>query len=449
MSHLSRNCSIVALISFFLASFSLQASIVPQEEAQDIAKKAFAFKSTYKFRNADQIKITDVHTQMVDGEPAYYIFNLAPTGFVIVSAEDEYNAVLAFSEESTLKLDDEDKMLPIFGNLKQHEQHIDYIRTNDYKPAASIGKEWSLLRNSEVADFSTKEPEGMVIAPLTTTTWNQGQYYNGFTPTDADPEAVDGRTYCGCAPIAMSQLIKYHDYPSIGNGAINYTDSIYGEQSANFCREYNWQNMPDSLTEYNDDVAEFIYHVGVSTRTNYSIVYTSTFVSYIADALANYWNYDESIDWFYDSNGQFARVAIDDLNRGRPVLLTGESYSNGIFEGAHAWVADGYGYFLDPDPNQPDEYFHFNWGWGGDNNGWFLDTEGSWAPIPFSSGTRPITYYWERYVVHNIFPAENKCAAPGTLYSGQISAFRANLFTSYVPPEQYEQTVNLSKKAML
>jgi len=248
----------------------VNATQVPLEKAKEIAKTAFAFKSTYKERSATALKITEVHTQMIEDKPAYYIFNMEPKGFIVVSAEDSYNAILAFSDEGQMTLGDEEKMTPVFGNLYQHEQHIEYIQKTNYKVPATVKKEWDWLKASSVSDFTGRNPDGMVVAPLTTTLWNQGQYYNGYTPTDViDTLAPDGRTYCGCGPIAMAQLIKFHDYPRIGNGRISYADTLYGRQSADFCREYNWQNMPDSLTDYNDDVAEFIYHVGVSTQSEF------------------------------------------------------------------------------------------------------------------------------------------------------------------------------------
>ena len=131
-----------------------------------------------------------------------------------------------------------------------------------------------------------------------------------------------------------------------------------------------------------------------------------------------FFNYDEAADWFFDFDNEFARVAINDLNQGRPLMLSGEAYNGNVFAGAHTWVADGYGFFLEPIGDQPDEYFHFNWGWGGDNNGWFLDTQNAaWNPIPGTFGTEQITFWWQRYVIHNIFPAENNCGAPKTLYT--------------------------------
>jgi len=438
MSQIYKNCYYLLFTTILvLSATALEATNVPVEEAKKVAITAFASKSVTKERSAKDLKITDTYTQMLGDKPAYYIFNIEPKGFIIISAEDDYNTVLGFSDESRLQLDNTERMSFIYGNLHEHEQRIEYIRTHDYKPAPEVSQEWDRFRSSSVEVFSGRSPEGMVIPPLTTTTWNQGKYYNAYTPVDnVDPEAPDGRTFCGCAPIAMAQMIKYHNYPATGNGAIKYEDPDYGEQAVDFCRPYDWNAMPDSLTDYNDDVSEFIYHVGASTQTFYSTVYTETYISYMRDAMVNFWNYDSAASWFLDRDNEFADVAISDLNKGRPVVLTGQAWNNGVFGGAHTWIADGYGY----SPSTGDPFFHFNWGWGGDNDGWFLDATGSWAPIPFSSGIRPITYYWERYVIHNIFPAEENCGAPNYIYINSVSPFRASFASDYVT--EYEKTIN-------
>ena len=442
MSNVLKKLSLLVFLGAFLfTSFTASANQVPLEKAKQLAKTAFALKSSYKERSAQSLKITEVHTQMIGDEPAYYIFNMEPKGFIVVSAEDKYNAVLAFSDESQLLLHDDEKMVPVFGTLNNHEQHIAYIKQNEYETPAAIQKEWDVLRAASVEDFSGKNPEGMVVAPLTTTIWNQDQYYNAFTPTDViDTLAPDGRTFCGCGPIAMAQLIKFHDYPRIGNGNLTYVDPIYDRQSADFCREYNWSNMPDSLTDHNDDVAEFIYHVGVSTQTEFSTVYTNTYISRMRDALVEYWNYHSDARWFFDLNNEFAIAAVADLNQGRPLLVSGSAFNGTTFLGAHTWVADGYGYFLEPQPGQPDIYFHFNFGWGGDNNGWFLDNGATWAPIPFNN-VPANTFYWDRFVIHNIYPAENGCSAPSLIdasrIEGELAVVRVNFVGTYDRPVQF------------
>ena len=414
----------VILLALLFVTSSVSATQIPLDKAREYAKVAFGLKSQQNFKSLEDIKIVSHYEKKTyNDDPAYYIFNLAPKGFVVISAEDSYNPVLAFSDESSFDINKTAINESFFNTLGDHERKIGYLRHEGILPPQHVKREWKTLIDFKAENFLTRNPEGMVVPPLTTTKWNQGEFYNAFTPQDTDPDGQAGGsgTYCGCAPIAMSQLIKYHNFPPSGNGDIAYVDPIYGKQEADFCNTtYNWNNMPDELTAPNDDVARLIYHVGVSTRTEFSNFYTSTFVSYIRDALVNLFKYDESASWFFDANGEFADVAIDNLNQGRPVLLTGDATTGG----AHAWITDGYGYFLDPGPNQADEYFHFNWGWGGDNNGWFLDTGATWAPIPDfeQPGNYFISFYYNRYVVHNVFPSDEECAAPRAGFTSGLGA---------------------------
>lgn len=382
-------------------------------------------------KNARSLRITESFAKKTDDETNFYVFNLAPTGFVIISAEDRYNPVLAFSEESQLILENEAEYIGLWGTLSHHEERINYIRENNLQPSWTVQREWQGLRNGDTA---LSRSSGVVIPPLTTTKWNQGTYYNAECPANEDTAAngPDGRTYCGCGPVAMAQLIKYHDAPVNGNGSNSYVDPVYGIQSADFCNTtYNWDNMPDELTAPNADVAKLIYHAGVATYTYYSTDYTETYISYMRDAFVNYFGFDQSANWFYDANGDFHWVAKNDLDRGRPLLLSGVS----IYGGAHTWVADGYGYFSADDSEGSDEYFHYNWGWGGSNNGWFLNTDESWFPRADDTTNVEITYYFDRYVVQNLFPAEG-CQPPERTYTSGAENSSIYLNVQYYSGEQ-------------
>ncbi len=433
--------SLLTAIAILCCTTFLSAKQVPEQQARDYAKTVFAVKASHQLKSMADIKVTDAYTRTtLDGESSYYIFNFEPKGFVIISAQDVYSPVLAFSDESQINLDNEVYGESLFNTLGRHEVQIEHLRRTGVEASKKVQDEWAALAALRPTDYLSKDPDGTVVSPLTTTLWNQGEFYNDFTPKDADPEAIAGGTYCGCVPVAMAQLIKFHDYPPQGNLSITYDDPQYGTLSADFCNtSYNWSNMPDALTGPNDDVAQLIYQTGAATRTSFSTVYSETFISYVREALVHYFNYDEAASWFYDADGEFARVAIDDLNQGRPLIATGVAPN---FGGTHSWVVDGYGYFLDPDPNQPNEFFHFNWGWGGDNNGWFLDTDTTWEPVPGEVGTQVITFYYDRYVVHNIFPADSNCAAPSntdrnsTYYTSGVANTAA--FLHYFEPTLQE-----------
>ena len=408
-----RNSLTFFVILLFLSlSHTLFARPIPVEEAEALAKVAFkTFASNQN--SAQAATVTSKYTKTQDGQETYHIFNFAPKGFVIIAAEDSYNALLAFSDESSIDFNanDSEKNSVLFGSLSVSETRIAFMRQNAIEAPAAIRAEWEGLRKGDNR-LPTRERLGVIVAPMTTTLWNQGKYYNAECPANATTtNGPDGRTYCGCAPIAMSQLIKFHNFPLSGNGSKTYQDPTFGTLSANFCSTtYNWANMPNELTSPNADVAKFIYHVGVSTNTYYSTTYTSTFVSNVRDALVNYFKFDNAAKWFYDAQyDKFAGVAKKDLDAGRPLLLTGTSRAGG----AHAWVADGYGNFTLTSSSAPAEYFHFNWGWGGDNNGWFLDSGSSWNPLPNQpGGLSSISYYYDRFVVHNVFPSTVACQAP-------------------------------------
>jgi hypothetical protein len=406
-----RNFSVLTCIFlFFSLTTTLSARPIPITEAETIAKtvfKTFATNGT-----SGTATVSSKYTQTLDGQETYFIFNFAPKGFVIIAAEDAYNPLLGFSDESNIdfNVNESEKNSVLFGTLSVSEKRIEFMRKNAIEASSAVRSEWDNWRKGD-SRLNTREKLGIIVAPLTTTKWNQGQYYNAECPANASTvNGPAGRTYCGCAPIAMSQLIKFHNFPQSGNGSKTYQDPTFGSLSANFCNTtYNWSNMPNELTAPNADVAKFIYQVGVSTNTYFSTVYTSTFVSNVRDALVNYFKFDQSAKFFYDAQfNLFAGVAKKDLDAGRPLMLTGTS-KNG---GAHAWVADGYGNFTLTSSSAPAEYFHFNWGWGGDNNGWFLDGGTSWNPLPNQPGTQSISYYYDRYVIHNVFPSTVSCQAP-------------------------------------
>jgi len=418
---------------FFLVSINtLFAKEIPITAAEKLVATVIQRNAGPALKNARNLSVTQRFTKAVDGKANFHVFNLSPTGFVIIAGDDRYNAVLAFSDESNIDLSSEEAYIGLWGTLSLHEERIQYIRANNLIASAAVKNEWKTLRNREV---NVSRRNGVVVAPLTTTKWNQGTYYNAECPANAETaeSGPDGRTYCGCGPIAMAQLIKFHNYPVTGNGSNSYVDPIYGEQTADFCStDYNWANMPDELTAPNADVAKLIYHMGVATFTYYSTDYTETYLSYMRDAFVNNFGFDQSANWFYDANGDFNWVARNDLDRGRPLLLSGVSK----FGGAHTWVADGYGYFDASGGAGETEYFHFNWGWGGSNNGWFLDTDESWFPREDESNNAEITYYFDRYVVQNLFPASDGCQSPESFYANGAENDGIYLNVNYTSGEQ-------------
>ena len=400
---------IYTLLCLTLLSLStVQANQVPLEEAEKLATAAFQLyggqESTKK-----TISIQDRYTKQYNKAISYYAFNFSNGGYIVLSAEDQYNAVLAFSDSGHIDFADEQANIGIWGELSRHERSIEYGREKNLKSNTNIASEWETLKNiANGKGFKKNLNFDPVIGPLTTTKWNQSGFYSESCP--ADTAGVDGNTYCGCLPIAAAQLMRYYENPAPGNGSVSYNDPLYGPQSVDLCGQtFDWANMPDTLAEHNSTLADFIYDVGKSTETHYSTSYTGTYVSKLRDALVYYYGFDSSMKSYYGTDqSRYSSVLKKEFDEGRVVFLSGWTIDSLDYADiGHTWVADGYGY-----SNTGAEYMHFNWGWGGANNGWFLDTPGFWVPHESNPEQANVSYYWYRYTLYNIFPAGEDCQSP-------------------------------------
>jgi len=162
----------------------------------------------------------------------------------------------------------------------------------------------------------------------------------------------------------MAQIMKFWSYPTTGSGFHSYNHSRYGTLSANFgSTTYDWSAMPNNVTSANNAVATLMYHCGVSVDMNYGVSATGGSGAYHTDvvtALKTYFGYSSGVKRELRSSysqSQWISLLKNELNAGRPIQYAG--YGSG---GGHSFVCDGY------DNN---DFFHFNWGWGGSSDGYF------------------------------------------------------------------------------
>jgi hypothetical protein len=135
--------------------------------------------------------------------------------------------------------------------------------------------------------------------------------------------------------------------------------------------------MPNRVNRPNNAVATLLLHLGISVDMNYGTKASGAqsfgYSNSAADALKNYFGYKSSLLGTYRSgytDSVWTKMIIDEINAGRPVYYDGHGS-----EGGHAFVCDGY---------KEDNFFHFNWGWGGMYNGYFYLND--LAPGPGGTG---------------------------------------------------------------
>ena len=199
--------------------------------------------------------------------------------------------------------------------------------------------------------------------------WNQTDLYNNMAPLD--PNSVySGHCKSGCVANAMSQIMRYWEWPRHGQGGHGYNASSYygnyGWQEANFeDATYRFELMPDFLDfaspQYEVDATALLeYHAGVSVDMGYGPSASGAYSEDVGPAMQEYFGYSPDLEHRYKSNGgnnQWKNSLRANLDSGMPLYYASQGDAGG-----HAYVLDGY------DDN---DMFHLNWGWAGFDNGWY------------------------------------------------------------------------------
>lgn len=324
-------------------------------------------------------------------ENLFYVYeNANGEGWVIVAANDAVTPVLAYSETGHFRTDN----LPV--NVKswmgKYNKFIEKIEADGVEASEEATEQWKNLRKAPRAVQAT-----VVVGPLIKTTWDQDSPYWNLCPGSGSSKA-----YTGCVATAMAQVMNYWQWPVQGTGSHEYQpldpnsttgakSKRYGKQSANFgATTYDWANMKNSYstgsytTVEATAVATLMFHCGVATEMMYgndadggSGTYTVNYDDWTDPACAQnafvtYFKYKKSGLTGYMRDGDeyggttyYQKWSDDDwtamikaeLDKKHPIMYGGAGSGGG-----HSFICDGY--------NDAD-YFHFNWGWSGENDGYF------------------------------------------------------------------------------
>ena len=337
------------LLVLFCIVFSSFAVKVPVEKAREIA---VGFYAHYCLHDNVQPVVKEINVTEFQNVITIYTINFEPKGFILIAADDAAIPVLAYSDESDFPRDLTNPATKEW--IDGYSREIFKIITNKLSNKETL-KKWNELF-PRTTDAPTHD-----VNPLLATTWDQGCYYNALCPSDVS--GTCGHVWTGCVATAMSQIMKYHNFPPQGVGSHSYVDPTYGLQSANFGNTtYNWSSMPNSVTGPNTQVATLMYHAGVSVDMQYATSGSGAFSEEVPYSLMNYFNYQPGVAIQYKNNysnvEDFKDTIRADLDKQLPVYYSGSNPSEG-----HAFVCDGY--------RMSDGTFHFNWGWSGSCNGWY------------------------------------------------------------------------------
>lgn len=319
-----------------------------------------------KFFEASQLEFRGGTAEMVYAEPqgAFYVFNAGSRGFIIIAGDDAYRPVIGYSNESSF---DAGNIPPaLVDYLDGIALSINSLRSRGNATATPmVAAEWeSVLNHGRLIS----RYGGRTVGYFCQTKWNQDYPYNCCCPED--PDGSGGHAIVGCLATAMSQLMRFWKMPEQGIGSHCYFHEDYGEICADFgATNYDWNNMPNVL---NSDASEeeklatgtLCFHCGVTIEMGYGPNGSGGASGPIPGVMHAYFNYSDAMVQLrrddYDLE-KWKRMVREQFDMGWPM------YYGGCQDGGcHAFVCDGY---------DDHDMFHFNLGWGGGSDGWYIIDE--------------------------------------------------------------------------
>lgn len=198
-----------------------------------------------------------------------------------------------------------------------------------------------------------------------TTVWDQDSPFNDLCPKVGLFKRE--KAPAGCVPIAVGQIVAYHEYPNLTCNGVNIDYSSLKK----IRNKSDISNAKDTLGRI--VATNFIHFLssGLACDVYYGRIFGISFGFALPSSAKRTFEllgYDNvNLNWNYSED----RV-ISSLDKDCPVFISAIA---GLVDG-HAWVIDGYKMrnYVSPEGRieKTQCLVHCNWGWRGQNNGYFV-----------------------------------------------------------------------------
>lgn len=294
--------------------------------------KAHALSIATKYINNPKLSNDTPQTRssQANEQPAYYIFtNPNDKKFVIISGESKLNELVGYGDKMTENPNDQPPYFKLF--LKEYERVVKEVR-------------------SKAATTTPQRPIKRKVEPLLTCKWSQYDPFNKYTPLSNGQH-----TPTGCVATATAQVMFYNKWPK--NRPQDYIASTGDD--AKKSATYWWDEMKNTTNEMGTEhsrqaVGVLMYDIGKAVNMRYYYRGSDSNLQYACNALRDKFDYTvRYLDKNFLPANDFLNEVMQEISDGYPVLVVG---------GPHAFVYDGY---------DEQGLIHTNWGWGGENDGYF------------------------------------------------------------------------------
>lgn len=309
---------------------------------------AFAVSDTTQLDAQATLRAAD------NGKALLYAFNSGNGGYVIAAGDERAHEVLAYGHAGTLDINN----LPdgMRAMLRQYAVEIAETRADNTTIATSTPE-------------PSYNPDWTPVEPLITSLWSQDDPYNRQTP-----EKDGAQTLTGCPATMFAQIMDYYQYQNwkvqeetwfSGDG--KNKNEINREVTVTFDSPVDWSLLKRSyekgtFTEAEgNEVAKLMKYAGAAMHINYGVGGSGVGAYDVLNTMSRVADYGDRAT--YAQAWQYPlRVWSEKIYR---QLAAGRPMPYASMGGGHIFLLDGY---------QGEGFFHFNWGWGGIENGNFLLT---------------------------------------------------------------------------
>lgn len=275
---------------------------------------------------------------------------------VVIAADDVAPAILGYTDKASTTISNE--------NFRWWMEQMDAA----VKTAAAQGTTMSVTTPDP-----TKYKEA--IEPMVKTSWGQMAPYNNLCPIATG----SNRCLTGCVATSIAQVLYYHHGPKTGYGRRTIYYPQYDTNGTpvfvDFSKEtYDWDDMLLSYGSSTDAsvgtisgtaqqqhaVAQLMRDLGVAVDMNYGESASGTNHGSAATGLQNYFGLKDAkkLDRKAYTEPAWMDIIYQQLNNNLPIVYGGLD----AVSGGHSFVFDGY---------DKDGRVHVNWGWYGEDNGYF------------------------------------------------------------------------------
>ncbi len=343
-------------------------------------------------------------------------------GYVVLSADDLVDPVIAFSETGDgIVLDDNNPFWALLrGDIAAREAAAGVERGGAGKGSArraasaeptASQKKWADL----LADGGSKPqtraavaaPSDLRVDSFVESRWNQSTVYTSGTTYNCYNYYTPNNYVCGCVATAGAQIMRYWQWPQTAVTPRTQTCQVDGSSVSKTMQGgvYDWASMPlvpaGGVTEAQcQAIGKLTYDIGVSVGMKWKSNGSGSNIFGLVLRFQDTFGYANAVAARFDDEHPFSldelkAAVIPNCDRRAPVGVGVERVQDGNHYG-HAVLADGYGW------TDGEFCIHVNCGWGGSGDAWYVPPD------------------IEKYtvidqLVFNVFPEQT-----GSILSGRI-----------------------------